>query len=180
MAIPYRMAIRLNQNIGLGIVAVLFLLVPQFSNTVLYATDNLLIRGILIAACVGGLYYNMLFGILTFMLVARIFLERNNRKIKDAKALINNAVKNGGKQEVVLQDELGDIADTQANVDRQVYSPGNDALAFIPNGDMGMDDFQPMDYTLNEKKALTGVVEGEAAATSVFGDVHPAEATNAV
>jgi hypothetical protein len=122
----------------------------------------------------------MLFGILTFMLVSRIFLERNNRKIKDAKAVINNAVKNGAKQEVVLPDQGGDIADTEAHVDRQVHSPGNDALAFIPNGDMGMDEFHPMDYTLNEKKPLTGVIEGEAAATSVFGDVHPAEVTNAV
>lgn len=174
------MAISLNQNIGLAIVAVLFIIVPYFPNTVLYATDNLLIRGILIAACVGGLYYNMLFGILTFMLVGRIFLERNNKKINDAKVLINNSVKSGEKQEVILPDQEGDIADTEARVDRQVYSPGNDALAFIPNGDMGMDEFQPMDYTLNEKKPLTGVVEGEAAASSVFGDVHPAEATNAV
>jgi len=161
--------------IPLGLAATVFLAVPLFPNSALYLTDNILVRGILIAACVGALYYDMLFGIFTFLVVARIFLERNNRKIQDAKAVI---VANAPKAEVVLADAGGEIADTEAKVDRQVYSPQGDELPYLPTDDLGDDGFKPVDYTLDEKRALTGMPEGEEAARTVFSDVRPGNFTN--
>ena len=163
--------------IPLGIAAAIFLAVPSFTNDMLYLTDNILVRGILIASCVGALYYNMLFGIFVFLVVARIFLERNSRKIQNAKAVI---VANAPKEEVVLADAGGEIADIEAKVDRQVYSPPGDELPYLPTDDIGDDGFKPVDYTLDEKRALTSVPEGEEAARTVFSDVRPGNFTNEV
>ena len=157
--------------------AALFIAVPSFTNDVLYLTDNILVRGILIASCLAALYYNMLFGIFVFLVIARIFLERNNRKIQDAKAVI---VANAPKAEVVLPDAGGEIADIEAKVDRQVYSPPGDELPYLPTDDIGDDSFKAVDYTLDEKRALTSAPEGEEAGRTIFSDVRPGNFTNEV
>ena len=163
--------------VPLAIAAVVFLAVPSLTDGILYLTDNILVRGVLIAVCIAALQYDMLFGIFTFLVVTRIFLERNNRKIQDAKAVI---VANAPKAEVVLADAGGEIADVEAKVDRQVYSPPGDELPYIPTDDSGDNTFKPVDYTLDEKRVLTGVPEGEVAARTVFSDVRPGNFTNEV
>ena len=161
----------------LAIAAVGFLAVPSLTDGMLYLTDNILVRGVLIAACIAALQYDMLFGIFTFLVVTRIFLERNNRKIQDAKAVI---VANAPKAEVVLADAGGDIADVEAKVDRKVHSPLGGELAYMPTEDSGDNTFKPVDYTLDEKKVLAGVPEGEVAARTVFSNVRPGNFTNEV
>lgn len=171
-------SIRLNtKTLLLAVVAVSFLAVPWTSNSILYATDNLVVRGLLIAACVGALYVDMFLGLLVFLLVARLFLERNNRKLSDAKAVIASTSA-PNKVDVTLPDTGGEIADTNAHVDRQVYSPSGDELPYIPGDETGSDAFHAVDSSLDEKRPLTGVPEGEAAADSVFSNVHPPNFTN--
>ena len=165
-----------RQNFGLLFVAIAFIMVPSAPNSALYMSDNLLIRGLLIASCVGALYVDMLFGLCVFLLVARIFLERNSRKIQDAKSLLE--VADTPKNEVILPDVAGDIAETEAKVDRRVYSPGGDELPYLPGEELGDNEFHSIDGSINQKGALAMTTEGAAAASSVFGDVHPPEFNN--
>ena len=159
-------------------VALAFVLVPLYPDVMLYSTDNLIVRGGLIALCVGTLYYDMLLGIFVFLLVARMFLERNNRKLGRVKAHIAGA----GAQEKHEDNQLsgeGEIKDTEAKVDRHVYSPSNDEHPFMPGDELGDSAFHPVGgSSLDEKRPLTRVPEGEGAASSVFGDVHPEVSTN--
>lgn len=173
-------SIRLNtKTLLLVAVATSFLAVPWVSNSILYATDNLVVRGVLIAACVGSLYVDMFLGLLVFLLVTRLFLERNNRKLSEAKAVIaSTSIQN--KVDVTLPDRGGEIVETNAKVDRQVYSLSGDELPYIPEDETGENSFHAVDSSLDEKRPLTGVPEGEAAADSVFSNVHPPNFTNEI
>ena len=155
------------------IVAVLFLTVPYASKDLLMTTDNLLVRGLLVAAVIGSLYVDMLLALVVLLLVTRIFIERNNRKLLDAKAVITN---NSVRKDIVLPDEVGEIQDIEARVDRQVYSPeeGLPGLDFLPSDDQGDNNFTPLGAdSINGKTVLQSTVEGSAAASAVFGDQHP-------
>ena len=147
----------LTQGGLLVLVGLLFLAVPYAPNGLILMSDNLIVRAVLIASCVGALYVDMLLGIFVFLFVARIFLERNNRKLLEAKAVINN------------------------NSLRVVYSPvdtGQDAedyVSYLSNDDMGDSSFAPVDVSIDGKSVLPTTVEGSAASSTVFGDTHPGE-----
>ena len=168
----------LTQGGLLVLVGLLFLAVPYAPNGLILMSDNLIVRAVLIASCVGALYVEMLLGIFVFLFVARIFLERNNRKLLEAKAVINN---NSLRLDVVLPDGGGEIVNTEASVDRVVYSPvdtGQDAedyVSYLSNDDMGDSSFAPVDVSIDGKSVLPTTVEGSAASSTVFGDTHPGE-----
>lgn len=165
-----------RETISVVCAAILFLLVPVFPDSVLYLTDNLIIRGVLIAVCLLALQYDGLLAIVTFLVVARMFLERNSRKIRDAKAVINV---NSPKEDVVLPEVDGEIAETEAKVDRTVYSPSyGDELPYIPNDEVGDNAFHSVENSIDEKRVPSIVAEGEVAAHEVFGDVRPGNFTN--
>jgi len=168
-------ALKFTKNsIALAIVGLLFLIIPYAPNGLLLISDNLIVRALLIAACVGALYIDMLLGIFMFLYVARIFLERNNRKLLEAKAVINN---NSPRLDVVLPESGGEIANTEAHVDRVVYSPeeSEDYVSYLSNDDMGDSSFSPVDASIDGKKVLPVTVEGTAASSTVFGDTHPTD-----
>ena len=150
---------------------VAFLMVPSVTTRMLMLSDNLLVRGALIAAVVGALYVDMFLAIIVFLVVARIFLERNNRKLLEAKAVITN---NSVRTDTVLPDEKGEIEDSDARVDRTVYSPEQETapgLDFLPIDESGDSTFSPMGAdSINGKMVLQSTVEGSAAASRVFGD----------
>jgi hypothetical protein len=162
----------ININLVVTIVAgLLFLAIPSASTGILMITDNLLVRGALIAAVIGALYVDMFLAILVFLVVARIFLERNNRKLLEAKAVITN---NSVRVDTILPDEKGEIADSEARVDRTVYSPEqatDSGLDFLSTDESGDNTFSPIGVnSINSKSVLQSTVEGSAAASRVFGD----------
>jgi hypothetical protein len=150
--------------------AAAFLMVPYLSTNQLMISDNLLVRGILVAVILGAVYIDMILAILVFLVVARIFLERNNRKLLVAKAVITN---NSVREDTVLPDETGDITNSEERVDRTVYSPEEAALPgldFLPIEDLGENNFTPVGASINTKTVLQSTVEGSAAASRMFGE----------
>jgi hypothetical protein len=167
------------QAIVAGLIAIAFLCVPALPTSILYATDNLIVRFLLLAALLGSIYFSPLVSIVTFLLVARIFIQRNNQKLHQAKAFVNTSVPAGTKDPVL--DVAGDIIDDQAHVDRTVHSDGNDELSYIPHDELGSNEFgwNGSSSVGDYKHTLQGVTEGEQAANTVFTDVRPENTTNA-
>jgi len=166
------------QGVIAGLLAIAFLFVHAIPDDILYIIDNLVIRFILIVALIGSIYFSPLVSILAFLLITRIFLERNNLKIHQAKAFINTS---DAPLEPVIE-STGDIINDQAPVDRTVHSDSYDELSYIPNEEIGSDEFEwsGSSGVGNFKQHLQGVTEGEQAANSVFADVRPENSTNAV
>jgi len=168
-----------TQAIVAGLIAIAFLFVPVFPSSLINATDNLIIRFLLLVVLLGSIYFSPLVSILTFLLVARLFIERNNEKLYRAKAFVNTSVPPGTNDPVI--DSTGDIIDDQAHVDRTVHSDSYDELSYIPNDEIGSDEFgwNGSSSVGDYKHALQGVTEGEQAANTIFTDVRPENATNA-
>uniref|UniRef100_A0A6C0IA19 Uncharacterized protein n=1 Tax=viral metagenome TaxID=1070528 RepID=A0A6C0IA19_9ZZZZ len=168
-----------TQAIVAGLIAIAFLFVPMLPTSILYATDNLIVRFLLLASLLGSIYFSPLVSIVTFLLVARIFIERNNEKLHRAKAFVNTSVPAGTNDPII--DSTGDIKDDQAHVDRTVHSDGHDELSYMPHDEIGSDEFgwNGSSSVGDYKHTLQGVTEGEQAANTVFTDVRPENTTNA-
>lgn len=159
-----------------GLLAGTFLFVPAIPHDILYITDNLIMRFVLLVALIASLYFSPLVSILAFLLVTRIFLERNNLKLHQAKAFVNTP-------DALLEptvESTGDIIEPQVHVDRTVHSDGYDELSYIPTDEIGSDEYELSGSAGVEdfKHPLQGVTEGEQAANSVFADVRPENSTN--
>ena len=166
------------QAIVAGLLAGTFLFVPAIPHDILYITDNLIMRFVLLVALIASIYFSPLVSILAFLLVTRIFLERNNLKLHQAKAFVNTP-------DALLEptvESTGDIINEQAPVDRTVHSDSYDELSYIPNEEIGSDEFEWSGSAGvgNFKQPLQGITEGEQAANSVFADVRPENSTNSV
>jgi len=168
-----------TQAIVAGLIAIAFLFVPVFPSSVINATDNIIIRFLLLIALLGSIYFSPFVSIITFLLVARIFIERNNEKLHRAKAFVNTSLPAGTKDPVI--DGKGDIIDDQAHVDRTVHSDSYDELSYMPHDEIGSDEFgwNGSSSVGDYKHTLQGVTEGEQAANTVFTDVRPENTTNA-
>ena len=157
------------------VAALFFVVTPYAPNGLLLLADNIIIRTALILSCIGALYVDMLLGIFVFMCVGRIFLERNNRKLAEAKAIIQN---NSLREDIVLPDNVGGevVPVKGAVVDRTVHPDADsveDYVSYLTHDDNG-DTFHAIpDSSIDGKRVIQTTVEGSEAAKKVFGDIHP-------
>ena len=150
------------------ILIVAFFLVPYLPKYVLFLSDNIVVRIVLLLSLVGVANRNLPLGLLYFLVLANIFIQRNGQKVKQ---LTNMLVPNVHEDPAIENIRTPPTAPVQPVFE----NPSARTIPFMPNQESGDNLFRPVGESINEKVVLpTESVDGsDKAIKQLFGWVDP-------
>ena len=144
------------------------LLVPFLPSNILAIFDLIAVRFLVVVALLFAITQNYLIGILAFVLVGVLYLERNRRKIAMARVRFSEMVDSKSRQEMTVEEESQSqqtvpVREFEVPDDRIVYYSPNPSCATNSN------EFVPASgaESLNAK-VVFNAVPGGATAGSLF------------
>lgn len=151
-----------------------FFLIPYLPKGLLRITDTLLVRFALLVVVIAAVGLHPLVGILTFLVVANLFIQRNNVKIQTLTTAISNE-----SSESPAVDSI--VSPSTAPAQPPFQTPSEKSVPFMPQEDSGENAFHAVAESLNEKQVLpTESVDGsDKAIAQLFEWVNPGMAQEA-
>lgn len=160
-------------NILLVILTILFTTIPLLTDDILNLADNMIVRLALIFMLIGSFYYTKspIVSIFSLLVIGRIFIERNNRKLLSVKRIITSSK----DEEKEIVDEQGDIVDTNISINREVNGEIEAGLDYFPTDGLNDEILESsmFENSMNDKQVMEEAIRGEAAAQRMYGDVRP-------
>ena len=163
------MKIELLSSVAIVLTA-LFFVMPHLPKWVLFATDNIVVRVILLVSLVSVANKNLPLGLLYFLVLANLFIERNGQKVKQLTSrLISNM---DGKEDPAIENIR---TPPTAPVQPVFQNPSERLIPFMPADETGDNQFNPVGESIDQKVVLpTETVDGsDKAIKQLFGWVDP-------
>jgi hypothetical protein len=144
---------------------VLFFAVPFVPTSILMLSDTIIVRFILLVILIASVNVTPLVGILTFLVLAHLFIQRNQRKLQIFQTVPEN------ENIAVESIQTPSTAPPQPAFQR----PSEKSVQFMPQDDSGENAFHAVAESLNEKEVLpTETVDGsDKAIAQLFRWVNP-------
>lgn len=153
---------------------ILFLVVPMMPGALLAYSDNIVIRGLLLLAIVVFSMDSPLLGIMSLLVVALIFIERNKHKVAQIYTTHTDTfMKIDTENEGLKALDLSPIE--KEVIEQPIYdTPTMEVHPFGPGVDSGSDHFEAVDSTINHKVILpTATARGaDKVQGQLFDDEH--------
>ena len=146
---------------ALALVAVLTPLSPW---ALLSLLDNLLVRVILLVGLVAAVYHGFATGLLALVVIGLLYMERNRRKVNQARQRFDNLTAEDLKRPQATVEEEGTPQDTVPVV--EFDTPQDVEFGYLPQKKMGSDEFNrvPFSENLDDKGPLPTVPIGAVSA----------------
>jgi hypothetical protein len=150
------------------ILIVAFFLIPYLPKYFLFLSDNIVVRIVLLFSLVGVANRNLPLGLLYFLVLANIFIQRNSQKVKQ---LTNSLVPTTEEDPAIENIRTPDTAPVQPVFE----NPSARTIPFMPNHESGDNSFRPVGESIDQKVVLpTESVDGsDKAIKQLFGWVDP-------
>lgn len=141
----------LGMTVVLGIV---FFLIPYLPKGLLFLTDNFVVRILLLVSLVAAIHKNPVLGIVYFLVLAHLFIQRNAQKFYNLKkAMMQSSPEDEAIQNIVTPP----TAPPQPAFDVPVTS----TIKFMPDHEAGENIFHAVAESINHKEVLpTESVDG--------------------
>lgn len=145
---------------------VVFFLVPYLPKSVLFLTDNLIVRILLLVSLIAAAKKNLSLGLLYFLVLANLFIQRNAQKVRQLAMSLNTT-------ENVAVDNIR--TPPTAPVQPTFENPSAKTVPFMPDRESGDNTFNPVGESIDQKVVLpTETVDGsDKAIEQLFGWVNP-------
>lgn len=149
---------RTEMVLGLGII-----LTPMIPSNLLAVLDLFLIRILVVFALLWAITKGPRIGLLAFLLIAVLYLERNRRKMDYARDRFSKIVEADTLPQMSVEEE--GQGQTTVNV-RDFDTPDDRTFYYIPNPSCSANSntFTPPTETLNGKVVFPAIPQGEKAA----------------
>lgn len=158
-----------KETVLLGLHFLAIFLIPYLPRSVLILTDNILVRLALLAGLVSSAYISPINAVATFVVIAMLFVERNNIKMRH----LERAMQQSGPDSPAIESiQTPDTAPEQP----AFTQPTVRGIPFMPQADSGDDSFAPVAESMNQKQPLPteGSNDGsEKAIEQLFSWVKP-------
>lgn len=162
-----RMTQKETMLLGLHFLAIF--LIPYLPRSVLILTDNIFVRLALLAGLVSSAYVSPINAVASFVVIAMLFVERNNIKMRH----LERAMQQSGPDSPAIESiQTPDTAPEQPSFQQPVIR----GMPFMPQADSGDDSFAPVAESMNQKQPLPteGSNDGsEKAIEQLFSWVKP-------
>ena len=158
-----------KETVLLGLHFLAIFLIPYLPRSVLILTDNILVRLALLAGLVSSAYVSPINAVATFVVIAMVFVERNNIKMRH----LERAMQQSGPDSPAIESiQTPDTAPEQPAFQQPIVR----GMPFMPQNDSGDDSFAPVSESMNQKQPLPteGSNDGsEKAIEQLFSWVKP-------
>ena len=156
----------MNKNeyvIGTALVLVA-VLTPLSPWALLSLLDNLLVRAVLLVGLVAAVYHGYATGLLALMVIGLLYMERNRRKVDQARKRFDNLTAEDVKRSQATVEEEGTPQDNVPVV--EFDTPQDVEFGYLPPKKMGSDAFErvPFSEDLDDKGPLPTVPIGAISA----------------
>ena len=156
----------MNKNeyvIGTALVLVA-VLTPLSPWALLSLLDNLLVRVVLLVGLVAAVYHGYATGLLALMVIGLLYMERNRRKVDQARKRFDNLTAEDVKRSQATVEEEGTPQDNVPVV--EFDTPQDVEFGYLPPKKMGSDAFErvPFSEDLDDKGPLPTVPIGAISA----------------
>ena len=156
----------MNKNeyvIGTALVLVA-VLTPLSPWALLSLLDNLLVRVVLLVGLVAAVYHGYATGLLALMVIGLLYMERNRRKVDQARKRFDNLTAEDVKRTQATVEEEGTPQDNVPVV--EFDTPQDVEFGYLPPKKMGSDAFErvPFSEDLDDKGPLPTVPIGAISA----------------
>ena len=159
--------------------AIIIIIAPFLPCEGLFLLDNIIVRILLVALLVYSVRFGTTVGIITFMSIAILFLERNRRKVKEALTKLDHmeVPKFADVHEAYRKTMPVDVPEFDVPVPKEVD--------FMPHETCDTDFFEPVDVSINQKGVLSTIYPLDERTDSLyekmgFGHVDHVETVNNV
>jgi len=155
----------LGMTVLLGIA---FFLIPYLPKGLLFLTDNILVRILLLVSLVAAIHKNPVFGIAYFLVLAHLFVQRNVQKFYG----LQKAMSQSSRDDPAIHNIVTPAtAPPQPAFDVPVTS----TIKFMPDDESGENFFHAVAETINHKEVLpTESVDGsKSAIDQLFSGINP-------
>jgi len=145
-----------------------FFLIPYLPKGLLFLTDNFLVRIFLLISLVAAIHKNPVFGIVYFLVLAHIFVQRNAQKFYS----LQKAMRQSSREDPAIQNIVTpSTAPPQPAFDVPVTS----TIKFMPDDETGENFFHAVAESINHKDVLpTESVDGSRnAIKQLFSSINP-------
>ncbi len=141
------------------LLSLLFIFSQYIPDSLIFLTDNVIIRIISIIFIVYITKMNYIYGIFAFIAVLAIYIERNKRKWIDVKHRVSSSSIN---EPEIPQMSVEEASIPQQTVNVLPFADADDALVqFLPYGETGENNFNAVAPTINNKIVLPTIELGE-------------------
>jgi hypothetical protein len=156
----------MNRNeyiVGTALVLVA-ILAPLSPWTLLSLLDNLLVRLAILLGLVAAVYHGYATGLLALVVIGLLYMERNRRKVTQARKRFDNLTAEDLKRPQATVEEEGTPQDTVPVV--EFDTPQDVEFGYLPPKKMGSDEFNrvPFSENLDQKTPLPTVPIGAKSA----------------
>jgi hypothetical protein len=156
----------MNKNeyvIGTALVLVA-VLAPLSPWALLSLLDNLLVRVVLLVGLVAAVYHGYATGLLALVVIGLLYMERNRRKVNQARQRFDNLTAEDLKKPQATVEEEAIPQDTVPVV--EFDTPQDVEFGYLPQKKMGSDAFErvPFSENLDQKSPLPTVPIGAKSA----------------
>jgi hypothetical protein len=158
-----------RETMLLGLHFLALFLIPYLPRSVLILTDYVVIRLVLLAALIASAYVSPVMAIATFVLIAFLFIQRNERKMAHLEQIMQQSTP---ESPAIADIESPPTAPAQPAFD----IPSVKAMQFMPQNDSGDDSFKPVAETINAKVPLPTEQSNDGSQKAIdqlFEWVHP-------
>ena len=158
---------RLTVSVAILLV-VFFFLIPYLPKSALFLTDNIVVRVVLLISLVAAANRSLPLGLLYFLVLANLFIERNSQKVKQLTNSLMSTMEEAPAIENIRTPPTAPVQPVFEN-------PSSRTIPFMPNQESGDNSFIPVGESINEKVVLpTETVDGsDKAIKQLFGWVNP-------
>lgn len=146
-----------------GILALVVLLTPILPSAGLQLLDNLAVRIALVFGLLWAITQGALLGLLAFLAIGSLYLERNRRKVHKARQVFAELPDPENVERPATVEEESQPQETVPVV--AFEEPSGDVTTYLPKSGMGNNEFEPVAPTLNEKDPLPTVPLGAKSAS---------------
>jgi hypothetical protein len=155
----------LGMTVVLGIV---FFLIPYIPKGLLFLTDNFIVRILLLVSLVAAIHKNPVFGIVYFLVLAHLFIQRNAQKFYG----LQKAMKQSSPEDEAIQNI---VAPPTAPLQPAFDVPESNTIKFMPDHDSGDNSFHAIAESIDHKEVLpTESVDGsKSAIDQLFSEINP-------
>ena len=146
-----------------GVLALVILLTPILPTAGLQLLDNLVVRIALVFGLLYAITQGALLGLLALLAVGSLYLERNRRKVHQARQKFAELPDPEAAERPATVEEESEPQDTVPVI--AFEEPSGDVTTYLPKSGMGSNDFASVAPTLNEKDPLPTVPLGAKSAS---------------
>jgi hypothetical protein len=153
----------------LSIHIIIFFLIPYLPDIVLISVDYFIVRALLLVVLLASTSISPITGVSSFILIAYLFVKRNNLKMKHLESLMQQSSPTSEAIESIVTPET---APEQPNFD----IPTVQSIPFMPQEDSGENTFEPVAESMNQKQPLPTEESNQGVEKSIqqlYGWVNP-------